>query len=202
MSNLSKIFFIVFGIVFLFIVFIVLFNSRKQKYISPISNILGISQQKYFPSPTITTFISSPTTLPSLSPTNQPSPTPIITPTSIPFPSPSPSPTITSTPSPIPTQISVEQYDKWFTDYSNHYSIDRSMLVKIAMCESELNPNAVNGEFGGLFQFTESTWRSTRNEMNMDHNPELRFNPEEAIKTTAYKISVDGITPWKNCVKQ
>jgi len=73
------------------------------------------------------------------------------------------------------------------------------MLVKIAVCESELNPNAVNGDFGGLFQFTASTWNSTRNEMNMDPSPDLRFNPEEAIKTAAFKMSVDGTNPWKNC---
>jgi hypothetical protein len=38
--------------------------------------------------------------------------------------------------------------------------------------------------------------------MNLDPNPELRFNPEEAIKTAAFKISTVGFSPWPNCGKR
>ena len=37
--------------------------------------------------------------------------------------------------------------------------------------------------------------------MNMDPNPELRFHPEEAIRTAAFKISTAGLAPWPNCGK-
>jgi hypothetical protein len=58
-----------------------------------------------------------------------------------------------------------------------------------------------NGVYGGLFQFSSSTWISTRQAMNLDTNTELRFNPEEAIRTAAFKISTMGLSPWPNCGK-
>jgi hypothetical protein len=35
--------------------------------------------------------------------------------------------------------------------------------------------------------------------MGLNPDPELRFNAEEAIKTTAYKISRDGTGAWPVC---
>lgn len=128
-------------------------------------------------------------------------------PTSTPIPSPTPTPTLTpkpsSTPTPTITPIPVtnQQLDSWFTKYSNYYSVERDRLWSIAVCESKLNPNAKSGDYAGLFQFAQSTWQITRKLINLDPNPDLRFNPEEAIKTAAFKISTGGLSSWKNCVK-
>lgn len=35
--------------------------------------------------------------------------------------------------------------------------------------------------------------------MNMDTNPALRFNAEEAIRTAAFRFSTDGPNAWPNC---
>lgn len=118
------------------------------------------------------------------------------TPTLTPKPSLTPSPL----PSPTPILVTSEQLDNWFTNYSNQFSVDRNRLVSIAICESKLNPDAKNGDYGGLFQFAQNTWKVTRTAMNMDTNPDLRFNPEEAIKTAAFKLSVSGGAAWPNCL--
>ncbi|MCL5969933.1 MAG: transglycosylase SLT domain-containing protein [Patescibacteria group bacterium] len=79
--------------------------------------------------------------------------------------------------------------------------MEKEKLRSIAYCESKFNPNAINGDYCGLFQFSSDTWQSTRREMGLDENPDLRFNPEEAIKTAAFKISRGGINSWRNCLK-
>jgi|SRR3990167_3126136 len=124
----------------------------------------------------------------------------IITETPIPTPTLSPTPAPTITPTPI-YRFTSSQLDEWFTRFASENSIDRSLLRKIAVCESGLNPLAVNGIYGGLFQFSSSAWTKTRKQMNEDSNPELRFNPEQAIKTAAFKIAVGGINSWPNCGK-
>lgn len=119
---------------------------------------------------------------------------------------PVPTPALTSTPVPTITPTPVyrftsSQLDEWFTRFASENSIDRSLLIKIAVCESGLNPLAVNGIYGGLFQFSSSAWTNTRKQMNEDTNPELRFNAELAIKTAAFKIAVGGKNSWPNCGK-
>ncbi|OGG11742.1 hypothetical protein A2Z00_01425 [Candidatus Gottesmanbacteria bacterium RBG_13_45_10] len=131
---------------------------------------------------------------------NTPTPTP--TPTPKPTPTPTPKPTPTPTPTPTPIPVTSEQLDSWFTKYSNLYSVDRSLLWRIAVCESRLKPGAVNGDYAGLFQFGPLTWIGTRTAMNMDPNPDLRFNPEEAIRTAAFKLATPrGSKPWPYCGK-
>lgn len=134
---------------------------------------------------------------PTPSPTNTPIPT--TTPTITPSPTKKPLPTKTPTPSPVP--VTASELDEWFTRYSNHYSIERIKLWKIAVCESNLKPHATNGDYGGLYQFSTNTWKATRRAMNLDSDPILRFHPEEAIKTAAFKISTMGLSPWPNCGK-
>ncbi|MBI4062345.1 transglycosylase SLT domain-containing protein [Candidatus Gottesmanbacteria bacterium] len=141
----------------------------------------------------------SPTQTPTPTISLTPTPTPIPTPTSTPTPRPTLAPTQTPTPTLPP--VTSEQLDSWFTKYSNEYSIDRQKFWLIAVCESNLNPHARNGDYGGLYQFASRTWRSTRSAMNMDTNSDLRFNPEEAIKTAAFKISTVGLSAWPNCGK-
>lgn len=121
----------------------------------------------------------------------------VITETPIPTPTKKPTPTPTLIPSPIP----VGSLEDWFTKYSNQQSIDRERLKRIAICESGLNPNARYLDYGGLFQFATSSWISTRKRMNLSTDPNLRFNPEEAIKTAAFKVATEGIHAWPNCNK-
>jgi len=116
------------------------------------------------------------------------------TPTSVPSPTPTPTPTA--------APISQTDFDRWFEQYAKEYSVDRMKLFALAACESMLKTNAVNGPYGGLYQFSTSTWISTRQTMNRDTNPDLRFHPEEAIRTAAYKISVNGFSPWPGCAKK
>jgi hypothetical protein len=137
------------------------------------------------PTPTVTPTVTQ-------TPTETPTVTPIPTPTNTP--SPTLSPTPTNSPTPIPPPLTSQQLDEWFTKYSNHYSIDRQKLWNVAVCESNLRSDARNGDYGGLFQFSTYTWKTTRRAMNMDPNPELRFNPEEAIRTAAFKMSTAGLS--------
>jgi len=123
----------------------------------------------------------------------------VITETPIPTPTSTPTPLPTSTPTPLP--FTTADYEKWFTTYSNNQSINKELLKRIAFCESGLNPRAINGVYGGLYQFSTNSWISTRKSMNQDSNPDLRFNPEEAIKTAAFKIATAGIRAWPNCSK-
>ncbi len=143
----------------------------------------------------------SPTSTPTATPRPTVTPSPKPKPTLTPSPKPRPSATLTPFPTPTPIIATSQQLDSWFTHYSNQYSVDREKLWSIAVCESKLNANARNGDYAGMYQFSSNTWQSTRKAMNLDSNPELRFNPEEAIKTAAFKISAGGISSWKNCVK-
>lgn len=133
-----------------------------------------------------------PTLMPTLTSTPTPSPTPTPTPTKVPLPTAIP----TNTPIPLPAG----DYEAYFDQYSNQYGVDKNILKKIAICESGLNPGAVNGPYGGMFQFLAQTWSSTRNEMGLDANPDLRFSAEESIKTAAFKISRGGIGAWGGCL--
>lgn len=87
----------------------------------------------------------------------------------------------------------------WFEKYGQEYGVEPDLLVRIALCESGLNPSSTNGAYGGLYQYTPRTWMSTRTAMGLDPNPDLRFDPEEAIRTSAFKVSRGGINAWPNC---
>lgn len=164
-----------------------------------------------FPATLVIPFLQhpTPTTIPtptptmvfSPSPTNSPTPTETATPKPTAIPTSILTPTLTSTPTPTQTPATSAQLDEWFTTYSNHYSIDREKLRLVAICESNIRPQATNGDYAGLYQFSTHTWKSTRNAMGMDPDPSLRFNPEEAIRTAAFKISTVGLSPWPNCGK-
>lgn len=156
------------------------------------------SQAVQTPTPPVSQTLA-PTPSFSPSPTTAPSPTPTHTP--VPTATDIPTPTLTSTPFPTPISVTSEQLDEWFTTYSNHYSIDREKLRRVAICESNLRPQATNGDYAGLYQFSTQTWISTRRAMNLDTNPALRFNPQESIRTAAFKISTVGLSPWPNCGK-
>ncbi|MBI4137188.1 transglycosylase family protein [Candidatus Roizmanbacteria bacterium] len=116
-------------------------------------------------------------------------------------------PTPTNTPTPLPPTPTPYSYtgtdlDNWFTRYSDEYHIDRNVLHNIAQCESGFNSTShnVQNDYGGMYQFSVSTWISARTAMGADPNQDLRFNPEEAIKTAAFKISRGGAGAWPNCL--
>jgi soluble lytic murein transglycosylase-like protein len=90
-------------------------------------------------------------------------------------------------------------YDEVFGRYGEQYGLDKAYLKRVAFCESSYNPKAVNGVYGGMYQFLASTWSATRREMGLDPDPDLRFEAEEAIKTAAYKISKEGAWAWPVC---
>jgi soluble lytic murein transglycosylase-like protein len=136
----------------------------------------------------------------SPSSTLPPTPTETIAPTPKPtrIPTKKPSPT----PSPTPVKITQAELENLFEKAASHYSIEKQKLRTLAYCESRFNPTATNGIYGGLYQFSSSTWKSTRIAMNQDPNPNLRFNPEAAINTAAFKISTSGLSAWPYCSKQ
>lgn len=142
---------------------------------------------------------------PSPEPTVEPTPDPTEEPTPKPkTPSPTPSASPTVTPVPAPTQTpdvwSPPALEPWFAQYAGMYGVDKNVLERIANCESHFNPEAKNGDYLGMFQFSTSTWTSSRVGMGADPNPALRANAEESIKTGAYLVSKRGIAPWPQCL--
>lgn len=85
--------------------------------------------------------------------------------------------------------------EKW----AGEYGVSPAIMKKIARCESGFAPNATNGTYGGIFQFSETTWVSTRALMAENTNPELRFDANESAKTAAFKMAKDGFGAWENC---
>lgn len=154
----------------------------------------------------------TPTSIPTIEPTSTVNPTPTPSPTSTPKPTiiPTATPSLTPTPVPTPTQIpeptstpdvwSPASMEHWFAQYAGQFGADKNLLERIANCESHFNPNAINGDYVGMFQFSTSTWINYRSQMGMDTNPALRTNPEESIKTGAFLVSKRGSAPWPSCV--
>lgn len=153
--------------------------------IPPKGTVLGATTLPFPITPTSThTVIPSPTK----------SPTPTYTPT------PSNTPIFTPTPIPTATAMPTSAYEEHFDKYSVQYGVDKNIMKKIAYCESGMGPGAQNGPYGGMYQFTEDTWRHTRSAMGADTNPALRFGVSESIETAAFKISLEGTTAWKGCL--
>lgn len=144
---------------------------------------------------------ATPTPLPTNTPTPSPTSTSTPTPTSIPTPTNTPAPTSTPTPKPTPAPITAPvNLENLFNQYAAHYGVDVQLLKRIAYCESEFNQMAENGIYLGLFQFNEEIWIRYRTEMGHDPNPDLRSDPNEAIKTAAYLIQKGKLFFWPNCV--
>lgn len=92
-------------------------------------------------------------------------------------------------------------YEGVFDQYSAQFGVDKTVLKKIAWCESHYNAGSQSksGAYGGMYQFSASTWASTRQAMGADPNPDLRFDANEAILTAAFKIAAGGIRAWPVC---
>lgn len=106
----------------------------------------------------------------------------------------------TPIPEPIEPEFISTPFDDLYQEYADRYSIDVNLLKKIAACESGHNPTSVNGDYLGMFQFSSGTWQSTRAEMSLDPNPDLRTDPTEAIHTAAFKIGAGGAHAWAACL--
>lgn len=141
--------------------------------------------------------IPTPTTTPTPIPSPTSSPTPF--PTSTPTQTPMPLPTLTPTPTTI--IIAPQELEALFTRYASEYSVDKELLKRIANCESTLNPNASTKYYAGLFQFSESLWVQTRTLMGQNPDVNLRFNPEESIRTACFMVSQNRLGIWPNCAK-
>lgn len=138
----------------------------------------------------------------------KPSPTPLknLTPTPTTSPIVTPSPLQSSTPTPVKTPTSMPQIkyssqeiNSYIDRFAGQYSVDPNIIRHIALCESGFNANAKYLSYGGLFQFSTSTWQSWRRKMGEDINADLRFNAEEAVQTAAYVISKGSLGIWPNC---
>jgi soluble lytic murein transglycosylase-like protein len=125
------------------------------------------------------------------------SPTATITPT--PPPTPRPTPVPTPTPKPQPKVTSEEIYNM-INKYSGEKGVDPNVIRHLAICESGFNPSARNYIYGGLFQYSPSTWKSYRKMVGADPDPDLRYNAEEAIKMTVYIVSLGRLYHWPNCM--
>ena len=102
---------------------------------------------------------------------------------------------VSRTPAPEPP-VKVHEY---FHTYAGQFNLDAGKLERIANCESHYHTTSDTGTYGGMFQFSASTWRSTRNDMGLDPDPALRFNAEESVRTAAFKISHGGLGAWPVC---
>jgi soluble lytic murein transglycosylase-like protein len=93
--------------------------------------------------------------LPAETPTPEPTPPP--TPAPTPPPTPRPTPDIPAAPPPAPGTI-----EAIIQQAATTYGVSYPWMLKIARCESGLNPHAYNpaGPYYGLFQFLMSTFRA------------------------------------------
>jgi hypothetical protein len=182
------------------------FFSPSPKIISPIPQAHPIIRHNKIHAvitkiPAKVAVLPSPTETPTPTVLPTETPTPTVLPTSLPsqIPTATPTPLITETPTPTLTPSAPVDIEALFTDHANHSSVDKELLKRIAQCESGMNSSAENGQYGGMYQFSEGSWRSTRSTMGMDTDPSLRFNPGESIRTAAFKLSTGGRSAWPNC---
>lgn len=136
----------------------------------------------------------------TIAPTSDLTGTPAATITVFPTSKPTLVPTLTPRPTQIPhPTVDPTQIHGFIDRFSAQYVVDPNILRHIAICESGFNPRAVNGPYAGLYQFGKSTWDEYRRSMGEDNNPDLRFNPEEAIQTASFALSKGKKRIWPNC---
>ncbi len=123
------------------------------------------------------------------------------TPTPTPSPAPTTTPTLTPTPAPTVVPLTYDELESLFTKHSERFSVAKDLLKKIANCESGFNPNAINGNYMGMFQFSPNTWINNRMLLGENTDINLRTNADEAIKTAAFMISRHITNAWPNCSK-
>lgn len=162
----------------------------------PSESVTSSSTPSNIPTPTESaTPISTPT--PKATQTAKPTLTPTITPISTPTPTVQP---VALEPTPTPDVWSPPDMDPLFAQFAGQFGVDKNTLERIAVCESHFNPNAANGDYLGMFQFSTSTWQNYRSQLGMDTNPALRTDITESIRTAAFMLSKRGTSAWPSCL--
>lgn len=160
---------------------------------------LSLTPNPVLPTPLKTsTKTPSSTPTPAIIPTQTPTGTPLASPTVSALITPSPTPTATPTVQ-VRVNYSSQEINGYIDRFAGQYGVDANVIRHIALCESGFRAGAVYLSYGGLFQFSSSTWTVWRRRMGEDENSELRFNAEEAVQTAAYVISKNSIGIWPNC---
>ena len=133
-----------------------------------------------------------------VTPTVAPSPT--ITPTGTPTPTVTPKPTRIPTPTVKPQpEFTPEQIYGFTETYGHQYGVDPNVIRHIALCESTFKSGAKNYIYAGLFQFDARTWKTYRQLMGENPDPDLRYNAKDAIQTGAFALSRGALRLWPNC---
>lgn len=167
-------------------------GAETEASTSAIETATGVSTPA--PSPVVEPSVD-PTPAPAKPASVQPSATPTIEPTTTPEP--------IAVPSAAPAiSTAAADLESLFAQHAATHGVDPEIMKKIAQCESGMRPEAVNGPYGGMFQFVSSTWVSNRKAMGKDTDPALRFNAEEAIETAAFKMGRDGYGAWPSCSRK
>ena len=91
--------------------------------------------------------------------------------------------------------IEVERIKKIIITTAFQNSIPSGLFLKIAECESQLNPKAKNptSTASGIFQFLKSTWDKTIMELGRELSV---FNPVHKTEAAAYLFKKEGTKPW------
>jgi soluble lytic murein transglycosylase-like protein len=78
------------------------------------------------------------------------------------------------------------------TSAAGEFGLDPGYLISVAVCESNLNPSAVNSVgYYGLFQFDQTTWAS--------YGYGSIYDPTAQARTAARLISAGQTSRWPNC---
>lgn len=122
----------------------------------------------------------------------RPSPSPTPEPPPPPPPSPTPEAAVAVAPPPVTATGSVVDIIR---AAAARHGVDGDWMVRIAQCESGLNPSAVNpAGYYGLFQFSKSTWGA--------YGSGDIFDPAAQSEATAKMLAAGGAGHWPHCSKQ
>lgn len=135
----------------------------------------------------------TPTPVPTAPPTPEPTPTPVPTPK----PTPPPTPTPTKPPATSPPSGGSFSRQQVADGIRRTWEGDDEKAVRVADCESGLNPRATSrdGQNLGLWQFRLDTWRNYGGTGDpRDHSPEQ----QTAVALRLFQAR--GWAPWPGCV--
>ncbi len=93
---------------------------------------------------------------------------------------------------PQPAPIAGNDITAIITAAAQRYGQSPAAMIAVAQCESSLNPNAYNGQYGasGLFQFLPSTWATT------PYASSNIFDPYANANAAAWMWSVGRRNEW------
>lgn len=115
-------------------------------------------------------------------------------PTPNPTPKPTPEPTPRPTPRPAPSSRPTESRAEVEAAIRSTWAGDDDEAVRVATCESGLNPRAANGPNLGLWQITQGTWTTYGGTGDpRDHSS----SEQTAVAWRIYRSK--GWAPWSGC---